>query len=116
MLGPFRLCAADGHPIDVGGARVRMLLARLALDAGRTVATETLIDDLWGANQPSGALNALQSLVSRARRALPDDLVLQSAATGYALKADAADVDAHRFARLAADGRGLLRDGRFAAA
>ncbi|GAA0544411.1 BTAD domain-containing putative transcriptional regulator [Saccharopolyspora spinosporotrichia] len=116
VLGPFRLCAADGHPIDVGGARVRMLLARLALDAGRTVATETLIDDLWGANQPSGALNALQSLVSRARRALPDDLVLQSAATGYALKADAADVDAHRFARLAADGRGLRRDGRFAAA
>ncbi|GAA2791143.1 ATP-binding protein [Saccharopolyspora taberi] len=111
LLGPFQLFAADGRPIEIGGARVRMLLARLALAAGRSTSTETLIDDLWGAAPPTGALNALQSLVSRARRALPADVPLRSTSTGYALELDADSVDVHRFARLAAEGRRLLRDG-----
>ncbi|SEG97622.1 Predicted ATPase [Saccharopolyspora kobensis] len=116
LLGPFRLTAPDGRTVDVGGLRVRTLLARLALEAGRTVATERLIADLWGSAQPAGALNALQSLVSRARRALDGSLTLRSDPSGYALLVDPDDVDADRFARLAADGRRLLRDGHVDAA
>jgi predicted ATPase/DNA-binding SARP family transcriptional activator len=116
LLGPFRLSAPDGRAIEVGGLRVRMLLARLALDAGCTVATEVLIEDLWGSAQPAGALNALQSLVSRARRALGGELRLRSDQSGYALQVDPDDVDANRFARLAAEGRRLLRGGRVDAA
>ncbi|MER7081238.1 AfsR/SARP family transcriptional regulator, partial [Saccharopolyspora kobensis] len=100
LLGPFRLTAPDGRTVDVGGLRVRTLLARLALEAGRTVATERLIADLWGSAQPAGALNALQSLVSRARRALDGSLTLRSDPSGYALLVDPDDVDADRFARL----------------
>ncbi|MDA3624772.1 BTAD domain-containing putative transcriptional regulator [Saccharopolyspora sp. WRP15-2] len=116
LLGPFRLNTSDGRTVDVGGLRVRTLLARLALEAGRTVATEVLIADLWGSAQPAGALNALQSLVSRARRALDGSLQVRSDPSGYALLVDPDDVDADRFARLAAEGRRLLRDDRVDAA
>ncbi|MBF6511034.1 AAA family ATPase [Nocardia farcinica] len=116
LLGPFRLNTPDGRTVDVGGLRVRTLLARLALEAGRTIATEVLIADLWGSAQPTGALNALQSLVSRARRALDGALELRSDPSGYALLVDPDDVDTNRFARLAADGRRLLRDGQVDAA
>ena len=72
LLGPTTVVAEDGTPVDIGGARVRMLLARLALDPGRPVPTATLIDDLWGAQPPADAANALQSLVSRLRKVCPD--------------------------------------------
>ncbi|MEU6128688.1 BTAD domain-containing putative transcriptional regulator [Saccharopolyspora sp. NPDC047091] len=113
MLGPFRLHATGGEPVEVGGRRVRALLARLALDAGRPVPADTLIADLWGAAQPAGALNALQSLVSRARRS-SGDLRLSSTPAGYAF--EPADVDVHRFDRLAAAGRDRLRGGDAAGA
>ena len=108
MLGPFQLCGDDHRPVEVGGARVRMLLARLALEADRTVPTEALITDLWGGDQPARALNALQSLVSRARRVLPPGIELRSEGTGYALDVPADEVDVHRFERLATRGHRLL--------
>ncbi|WP_258345252.1 ATP-binding protein [Saccharopolyspora gregorii] len=115
MLGPFRLRAADGEPVEVGGRRVRALIARLALDAGRPVPADTLIADLWGAAQPAAAVNALQTLVSRARRAT-GDLRLTSTAAGYVLDVAGDDVDVHRFDRLVATGRARLRSGEAAGA
>jgi predicted ATPase/DNA-binding SARP family transcriptional activator len=118
MLGPLRLAAEDGSPIDLGGARLRMLLARLALDPGQVVPTEALIDGLWGENPPSDATNALQSLVSRLRRSLRSDngQVLESHPSGYRLVVARDDVDVYRFERLAARGRDELRAGRVAEA
>ncbi|WP_335645106.1 BTAD domain-containing putative transcriptional regulator [Amycolatopsis albispora] len=86
-----------------------MLLARLALAAGRVVTAEALTADLWGGELPADAANALQSLVSRLRKALPESGVLTSAGGGYQL---AADVDAARFETLAAQGRAELKAGR----
>ncbi len=113
LLGPFRLHAADGTPVDAGGHRVRMLLARLALDAGRTVSGDVLIDELWGADRPSATLNTLQSLVSRARRALlaVDGVALESGGGGYRLTVLADRVDVHRFERLTAAGSRHLASG-----
>ena len=83
ILGPLE-ARADGAPIPIGGARLRVLLTRLALDADRSVSITALIDALWGQEPPDGAANALQSLVSRLRRALGDpDLVLGTPG-GYA--------------------------------
>ncbi|MFI5584505.1 BTAD domain-containing putative transcriptional regulator [Amycolatopsis sp. NPDC051758] len=110
LLGPLRAAEDDGTPIDIGGARLRMLLARLALDAGRAVPAETLVDGLWGAGPPADAANALQSLVSRLRKALP--VAVESGPGGYRLALAPADVDAERFERLAADGRRELAAGR----
>ncbi|MFD4195754.1 BTAD domain-containing putative transcriptional regulator [Amycolatopsis thermoflava] len=109
LLGPVRAQADDGTPIDIGGARLRMLLARLALDPGRAVSADTLIDDLWGAEPPTDGANALQSLVSRLRRALGGAGTITSGSGGYTLDAD---VDAHRFEELAARGRRELAAGR----
>ncbi|MGW3963458.1 BTAD domain-containing putative transcriptional regulator [Amycolatopsis sp. NPDC005003] len=110
LLGPLRAAEDDGTPIDIGGARLRMLLARLALDAGRAVPADALVDGLWGAEPPADAANALQSLVSRLRKALP--VAVESGPGGYRLAVQAGDVDAERFERLAAEGRRELAAGR----
>ncbi|KAA9152414.1 AfsR/SARP family transcriptional regulator [Amycolatopsis acidicola] len=110
VLGPVRVRADDGTPVDIGGARLRMLLARLALDANRPVTVEALVDGLWGGDPPADAANALQSLVSRLRKALGDGGRLTSAGGGYVL--DVESVDAHRFEELAARGRRELAAGR----
>ena len=110
LLGPLRAVNDDGTPIDIGGARLRMLLARLALDAGRAVPADALVDGLWGGEPPADAANALQSLVSRLRKALP--VAVESGPGGYRLAVAREDVDAERFERLAADGRRELAAGR----
>ncbi|HEX8869989.1 MAG TPA: winged helix-turn-helix domain-containing protein, partial [Lentzea sp.] len=102
LLGPTTVETDEGTPVDIGGARVRMLLARLALDPGRPVATTTLIDDLWGEQPPADASNALQSLVSRLRKVCPD-VTLEPG--GYRLAITQDDVDVFRFERLRAAGR-----------
>ncbi|WP_236796361.1 BTAD domain-containing putative transcriptional regulator [Amycolatopsis sp. GM8] len=110
----MRVQADDGAPIDIGGARLRMLLARLALEANRPVTAESLVDGLWGTDPPADAANALQSLVSRLRRALGDSARLASANGGYLLKVE--EVDAHRFEDLAARGRQAFTAKRYAEA
>ena len=118
LLGPLRLRAANDMPIDLGGTRVRMLLARLALDAGQVVGVPVLIDGLWGDNPPADATNALQSLVSRLRRSLKaaDEQCLRSHPAGYLLDIAREDVDLHEFERVIADGRAELRADRAARA
>ncbi len=117
LLGPLRAEGDDGTPIDIGGARLRMLLSRLALDAGRAVPVEALIDGLWGAEPPADAANALQSLVSRLRRVLrPAGVELESGSGGYRLAVPPEAVDLHQFERLSAKGRRELSAGRDSAA
>ncbi|MGK5682719.1 ATP-binding protein [Actinoplanes sp. URMC 104] len=91
----------------VGGARLRATLARLLLDAGTVVPLPRLIDDLYGDTPPAGALNALQSNVSRLRRELP----ITYDGSGYRLDVAPGEVDAHRFARLLTEARDALRAG-----
>jgi predicted ATPase/DNA-binding SARP family transcriptional activator/tetratricopeptide (TPR) repeat protein len=109
MLGPLSLRDAGDREIEVGGLRLRMLLARLALDANRIVSSESLIDGLWGERPPVDATNALQSLVSRLRK-VGIAKQLESHPVGYSLTAT--DVDVHTFERLATEGSRLLRDGQ----
>src|SRR6266545_510985 len=109
ILGVTDVRAAGGRPVAVGGPRVRALLALLLLDAGHVVTTDRLIDGLYGADPPRGVANALQSQVSRLRRCLGDDASLvEFHPAGYRLTIDPGDVDAHRFGRLADEGRRTL--------
>ncbi len=101
LLGPFEVRDGD-TPVEVRGARLRALLARLALDAGRPVSVGALAASLWEADeQPADIANAIQSLVSRLRRTLPEPALLESSPAGYRLRVAADDVDALRFAALA---------------
>ncbi|MBW8485520.1 BTAD domain-containing putative transcriptional regulator [Actinomadura parmotrematis] len=111
ILGPVEVWGGDGA-ISVGGPRVRALLALLALDAGRLVTNERLIDGLYGEEPPAGAANALQSQVSRLRRGLGDASLVEGQAAGYRLVLDRDAVDAHRFERLAQEGRRALDAGQ----
>ena len=109
VLGPLAMWAADGTPLDIRGVRLRGLLARLALSAGRPVSVETLVDGLWGSQAPSA--NALQSLVSRLRASLPateSSVSVQSGPAGYTLTLGPDCVDALQFEELVRRGRALL--------
>ncbi|MFF5209274.1 BTAD domain-containing putative transcriptional regulator [Streptosporangium sp. NPDC000396] len=112
LLGPVEAFADDATPMEISGVRLRMLLARLALEAGRPVSADSLIDDLWGEEAPSGATSALQGLVSRLRKALAGAATLDLVAGGYRLSVRAEDVDVHRFEELAGQGRRELAAGR----
>jgi predicted ATPase/DNA-binding SARP family transcriptional activator len=111
LLGPLEVADGAGRPVEVGGARLRTLLILLALDAGRVVTAERLVDGVWGDDPPSGAPNALQSLISRLRRTVPG-LVIESHPAGYRLVlADPGDtLDVIEFDRLVARGQALLAD------
>ncbi|WP_156755088.1 BTAD domain-containing putative transcriptional regulator [Actinokineospora pegani] len=116
ILGPLRLTGADGAELELSGTRLRVLLTRLALDAGRFVGAGALIDALWGDRPPVDASNALQSVVSRLRRALRVESagLVESGSAGYRLVIGPDDVDAHRFEGLVVSGREALRAGRVA--
>ncbi len=96
LLGPLAV-DRNGTPLPIGGARLRALLARLALEAGRAVPAERLVEDLWEAAPPADAAHALQSLVSRLRRALGDPGLVAGTAGGYRLTLVPEAVDALAF-------------------
>ncbi|SDJ19721.1 DNA-binding transcriptional activator of the SARP family [Lentzea albidocapillata subsp. violacea] len=98
MLGPVLV---DG--VEVAAPRQRALLAMLVFDAGRIVGHDQLIGGLY-ADPPAGAANALQSQVSRLRRAVPG-LVIEHHPAGYRLVAGPSEVDHLHCAELLAAGR-----------
>jgi predicted ATPase/DNA-binding SARP family transcriptional activator len=112
ILGPFEV-RADDRPLALGAPRQRALLALLLLRANLVVSVDELIDQLWGEEPPPAAANTVQTYVSRLRRVFaeggdgPDRL--ETRTPGYVLHVEPGDIDAERFARLAADGRAALR-------
>ena len=113
ILGPLE-AKKDGLRVDLGSRRQRALLARLVLAGGRAVSSDQLVEDLWAGAPPASAPAALQSYVSRLRRALGDDrAVLISEAGGYALRAAPEQIDVSCFQDLAERGRAAQRAGRF---
>jgi DNA-binding SARP family transcriptional activator/tetratricopeptide (TPR) repeat protein len=77
----------DGRPVDLGATRQRCLLAALAVDAGRVVPVDRLLERIWGADLPRRGRATLYSYVSRLRQALAEvdglDVVRRSG--GYVL-------------------------------
>ncbi|MER7581831.1 BTAD domain-containing putative transcriptional regulator [Kitasatospora sp. NPDC097691] len=118
VLGPLQVVRGeDGAAFEVGGAKLRLLLVRLALDPGRVVTRERLVDDLWGDTPPEEPAGALQSLVSRLRRVLgADRAVIGSHPAGYLLDLPRRSVDAWDFEQRVAAGRTALAAGGFAEA
>ena len=104
MLGSLEVRTDDGVLADVPGARLRGLLVALALEPGHVIPKATLVDWIWGERPPPGAANALQRLVSRLRKALPEGLV-EGQPDGYRLTVEPDAVDAVRFERLVSQAR-----------
>ncbi len=110
ILGPLEVSDETG-PVALGGPKQRGLLAILVLEAGRVVATDRLIDLLWGEEAPKSATASLQNAVGRLRRALGAD-VLETRSPGYVLRVVRDQIDAGRFERSLADARGLPAEER----
>ena len=105
ILGPLEVSDETG-PIALGGQRQRALLAVLALSPGRVVATDRLVDLLWGEGAPKTAMASLQNGIGQLRKVLGAD-VLETRAPGYVLRIEPEQVDANRFERSLADARRL---------
>ena len=108
LLGPVEV--VGGHPVALA-PRERALLARLAIDAGRTVTVDRLVDDLWVGDPPASARNALQVYASRLRARIGRASIV-SRGGGYRLELDPDRVDSLVFERLLAVAMGLGTAGR----
>ncbi len=105
----------DGAPAVVPSGLTTELLVRLALDAGRPVRAERLVEDLWPGTTGTRR-NTLQAKVSQLRKALGDPAALTGGPAGYTLAVDPDRVDAARALRLADEGSAQLAKGDAAAA
>ncbi|MFJ6393572.1 BTAD domain-containing putative transcriptional regulator [Streptomyces sp. NPDC091972] len=110
ILGVAQAVGDDGGVIPLRGARLRTLLAALALRPGRTVGSGTLVDEVWGEDPPQDAPAALQALVGRLRRTVGKDAIV-SGPGGYRLAAAEDDVDLYVFERLVRRGTAALAHG-----
>ncbi|MFJ9718789.1 BTAD domain-containing putative transcriptional regulator [Streptomyces sp. NPDC101213] len=122
LLGPLVVRRA-GAVLDPGRRRQRLLVIRLLLADGRTVAAETLCEELWPqqpGRAPGGATASLHAHVSKVRAVLePQHLrgrgtfeVLVTRPGGYALRVPSECRDTVRFERAVALTHRLLGQGR----
>src|SRR5437763_1668242 len=116
LLGGLEVVDDGGRPVEVAGAKLRSLLALLALHAGRVVPAEHLIDALWGEDPPAAVRNGLQGLASKLRRTLGSADMVAMRGAGYALELPADAIDVHRYERLIAAARAATQQGDLAEA
>jgi DNA-binding SARP family transcriptional activator/tetratricopeptide (TPR) repeat protein len=110
LIGPVEIDSV-GQVIEVGPPQQRLLAAALAVDAGRQVSVESLIDRVWD-DPPTGARRTLHVLISKMRRTLehasrrePEDVTVVRRSGGYVLQLSPDRVDLLQFRRLAHDAR-----------
>lgn len=112
-LGPLRVW--DGTVWSpVRAAQQRVVLAVLLAEAGRVVATERLIAEIWGEQPPRAAGSVLRGYVMRLRRQIGPGhagAALLTRTDGYELVVEEGAVDAAVFDHLVAAGRRALAGG-----
>ena len=114
LLGRFAV-RRGGNAVEAaefGGRRVRQLIRILAAERGHVVSRDTLIETLWGEHLPADPGTNLNVVVNRARRALGEDDVLQTASGGYVLRDGMGVlVDVERFEELVSQARAARQRG-----
>jgi DNA-binding SARP family transcriptional activator len=112
LLGAVEVVTDSGQTVELGPPQRCAVLAALAVDAGRSVPVDVLLDRVWGTAMPQKARRALQAHIVHLRRRLRScagggseavDVVRRSG--GYALTVDRDQVDLHRFRDLVARAR-----------
>src|ERR687888_2039618 len=112
LLGPLEVADSDGT-VRLGEGRQRSVLVLLLLHRNEAVASERLIDALWGETPPPTAAKVLQNHVAQLRRALGDreGRRLQTRGRAYVLRVQEGELDLDRFEELVrAGGEALERE------
>ncbi|WP_165781184.1 AfsR/SARP family transcriptional regulator [Streptosporangium minutum] len=122
VLGPL-MVTREGARLDLGGARVKALVATLLIAQGKMVTTDRIVDAVWGEQAPNSGMVTLYSYISKLRKVLEPDRpprtatgLLDRQGPGYVLRVRPESVDSERFAALAERGARLLSDDPAAAA
>ncbi|WP_189241490.1 BTAD domain-containing putative transcriptional regulator [Planobispora rosea] len=120
LFGPVEVVDAEGRAVDLGTRKQRAVLAMLALEPGRVVSLDRLIEELWAGEAPSSATGTLQAYISNLRRALEPDRpprtpsrLLLTREPGYLLAVAPGQVDLFRFGAWAEEGRRALVRGEY---
>jgi predicted ATPase/DNA-binding SARP family transcriptional activator len=105
ILGPLEVRLPDGVVSSLSSAQ-RLALSVFLVAAGRVVATDRLIEELWGDEPPADPAAALRNQLSRLRRVLgPASADLVTEAGGYRLGLERSQLDAGRFEELLGSAR-----------
>lgn len=110
-------------PIGITAAKVRHVLAMLAVNANTMVSTEQLIDELWPYGPPSTVKTIVQTYVYQLRKLFCNSFkssqgtkLLATRPGGYVLSVPRDNVDIFQFQHLMECGRNALRRGQAACA
>lgn len=100
VLGPLQIRDGAGTEVRLPAAKQRAVLAVLALEAGRVVSTDRIVDEVWGATPPPTVSTALQVHISNLRRTLReawDGEAIVTRPPGYLLDLAPDETDAGAF-------------------
>lgn len=117
ILGALRI-QGPGGPVEIVGAKRRILLSALLAHANRVVPVERVMEWLWQRYPPRSAAGTIQAHVSALRHLLephrarwgPASLLLTQPG-GYVIRVDTTQLDALEFEDLVARGGQALRHG-----
>ena len=107
LLGPVEAVDEAGEGLELPGVRQRGLLALLALRTPNLVATDVIVEALWGDSDVKKPEAALHMAVSRLRTAIGEAHVTTQPG-GYRLDVPVSNSDVNRFRTLVQRGRQLL--------
>ncbi|MER5339340.1 BTAD domain-containing putative transcriptional regulator [Streptomyces mirabilis] len=117
LLGPLRAWRGT-EELELGSPQQCAVLAMLLLRRGQAVGVADLVDGIWGAQPPEGAVPVLRTYISRLRKLLeperpsgePSELLV-SIGDGYALRTGAVSSDLDDFEEAVAQAEGRRATG-----
>jgi WD40 repeat protein/DNA-binding SARP family transcriptional activator len=108
LLGPIEIVSDDGVSLAIGTGRQRALLGLLILRANELVASDQLVEELWGESPPATAHKMLHNQVSALRQVLGRNGRLETHGSAYRLNVGRGERDVDRFEDLVARGRAQI--------
>jgi DNA-binding SARP family transcriptional activator len=110
ILGPLEV-VDDGRDVTPARPKQRALLALLLLHVNEVVASEDLVDALWGEEPPETALTALHGHVSSLRKLLGAEAI-ETRPPGYVLRLPPTQIDLGRFEAIVEEARSQRDEAR----
>jgi DNA-binding SARP family transcriptional activator len=114
-----RASATESH-LRITATKLRQVLVLLAANAGTTMRTDQLIDELWPAGPPQSVRTIVQTYIYQLRKLFvrssqsPEARhLLATDPDGYMLSVPREHIDLFRFQNLIEDGRNALRENRY---